>query len=317
MLLTVVLLCAFLVGLAIGGTSTCSVAAAKEVLVHRRGTTLYGFAIAVGAAGIATLSLRWFLGGSIHLAQNAPISAPLVLGAMLIGIGALINDACLLGTLARIGRGELRFLALPAGLALGYAVVDRRYALGADPTHAPPAAMPPLAAWASILVFLLLLGWAWQWHRRSDRASRPGASRRRILMLAMGGFGALLFALEPHWVYGDSIHAIVRRGGRLDIAADMRAAATALALLGGALAGAVAARSFVFRQPSLAGVAQSIVGGAMMAIGGTLIPGGNDTLLLAAIPAGSVGGIVAYLIMVVTVLAGLWLVRRQRHRSAR
>lgn len=57
-----------------------------------------------------------------------------------------------------------------------------------------------------------------------------------------------------------------------------------------------------------------------MALGASLIPGGNDTLLLAAIPSGTLSGLVAYLVMSVTVLLTLqsaaWLGARAHTKLA-
>ncbi len=49
-----------------------------------------------------------------------------------------------------------------------------------------------------------------------------------------------------------------------------------------------------------------------MALGGTLIPGGNDSLLLAAIPAVSLSGITAYAVMSATVMLVLAAGQRLR-----
>lgn len=46
-----------------------------------------------------------------------------------------------------------------------------------------------------------------------------------------------------------------------------------------------------------------------------LVPGGNDSLLLAAIPAGTLRGLAAFAVMLVTVV-GLTLLRAQSPRRA-
>lgn len=149
MLLILVLICAFLVGMAIGGSSTCAVTASREILLHRRGTMLLGFVIAMGIAGAITLPLHWLLGSAAHLASEVPISGALV-------SGAVINDACLLGTLARIGQGEVRFLALPFGLALGFALADRQPLLAAGPALGNVHATPMWPGIALVIGFALL-----------------------------------------------------------------------------------------------------------------------------------------------------------------
>lgn len=58
------------------------------------------------------------------------------------------------------------------------------------------------------------------------------------------------------------------------------------------------------QRPTAAGILRSIAGGALMGIGIGLIPGGNDALILAAMPTLSPGGVVAYLVMTTTIVFG-------------
>lgn len=300
----IILLCAFLVGSAIAASSTCAVAASREILFERRPDMLLGFVIAMGVAGLVTLPLHWLIGPAAHVSPVAPVSSSLVLGAVLIGLGAVVNDACLLGTLARIGQGEVRFLALPFGLALGFALADRQSLLVGGMPRPNPHELPSVPGFAVVAIFAAMAVWGWQRRGRALRKNSGAGGRPRAMMLAMGLFGALLFCLAPQWTYSDAIHAIVRRGG-MQMQADTRAFAPALALLAGALVSGLLTRAFVFRAPTTGTLARSLAGGAIMALGGTLIPGGNDSLLLAAIPAASLSGITAYTVMSATVMATL------------
>lgn len=312
--LILVLLSAFCVGMAISGSSTCAVTASREILSHRRGTMLLGFMIAMGVAGAVTLPLHWLFGPVAHLSSEVPLSGALLCGAMLIGLGAVINDACLLGTLARVGQGEIRFLALPLGLALGFALADRQALLSAGQAQGNVHAMMSWPGVMIVLGFAAIGIWAWRQRGRSlDMTAwrRPGP---RAMMLAMGLCGALLFTLEPNWSYSDAVRAIVRRGA-MDMQGDTRAFAPAVALLCGSLVSGVLSRSFVLQAPKPGGIARSLAGGAIMAFGGALIPGGNDTLLLAAIPSGTLSGVIAYLVMSATVLGVLHLIAHRSRRS--
>lgn len=308
-LLGFILLCAFLVGMAISASSTCAVAASREILLERRPDMLLGFVIAMGMAGLVTLPLHWLVGPSAHVSPVVPVSASLVLGAALIGLGAVINDACLLGTLARVGQGEVRFLALPFGLALGFALADRQSVLVAGMPRPNPHEMPSPQGVAVVAIFAAMALWAWQRRGKALRENSRAGEWPRGMMLAMGLCGALLFCLAPQWTYSDAIHAIVRRG-EMQMQADTPAFAPALALLAGALVSGLLTRAFVFRGPTAATLARSLAGGAIMALGGTLIPGGNDSLLLAAIPSASLPGITAYAVMSATVMVSLASMRR-------
>ena len=46
------------------------------------------------------------------------------MGAVALGIGALMNDGCPLGSLSRLGDGEIRLIAVPFGLAAGFLLID-------------------------------------------------------------------------------------------------------------------------------------------------------------------------------------------------
>lgn len=312
LLLTVVIACAFVVGMSISKGSTCAVTAAKELVFERHGTMLIGFAIAASVAGLVTHPLNWVSSATFHLAADVPISLALVAGAVLIGIGAVINDACLLGTLARIGQGEVRFLALPVGLAFGFAIADRQSLLAAGMSFGDADAVSPLPGWLVVVMSGALLIAAWLYQGQRGRLHPTAHTWPRGVMVVMGICGAVLFALEPHWTYSDAVHAAVDRGG-MDARTDARALVISLALVAGSVLSGILARVFVFQKPSFAQIGRSVAGGAVMALGGTLIPGGNDSLLLAAIPSGTLSGLTAYAIMSLTVPAVLWITRtRQR-----
>jgi toxin CptA len=83
----------------------------------------------------------------------------------------------------------------------------------------------------------------------------------------------------------------------------------ALVFLGGAFVGALTARRFKLRTPSLRGVVARLFGGALMGFGAALIPGGNDALVLMGLPLLQPAAFVAYAAMVAVIAAG-FLARR-------
>jgi uncharacterized protein len=106
----------------------------------------------------------------------------------------------------------------------------------------------------------------------------------------------LLYVLQPGWSYADA----VRRGVEPVMAmmtASWSGAIAALMTVFGAIVSATRLRVFNPARPSVADIARSLGGGVLIAIGATMIPGGNDTLLLASVPAGSVSGAIAFTVM--------------------
>ena len=94
-LLLLMMPCAFIFGFSVSQGGTCAVTAAKQLVYERHGTLLTGFAIAVGASGLICLPLAWIFGNTVYLTRDAMISPEFIAGAALLGIGAVINDACL------------------------------------------------------------------------------------------------------------------------------------------------------------------------------------------------------------------------------
>src|SRR5579863_8679647 len=188
-LLLLMMPCAFIFGFSVSQGGTCAVTAAKQLVYEKHGTLLTGFAIAVGASGLICLPLAWIFGNTVYLAHNAMISPELIAGAALLGIGAVINDACLFGTLSRISLGEVRFLALPVGLAIGFALLDRQSVLRPGPAHANELMHPSFAGFAAVCGFALLLGVAWVF--LGHRQPQLGAGRwpLRWAMILLGACG--------------------------------------------------------------------------------------------------------------------------------
>lgn len=60
---------------------------------------------------------------------------------------------------------------------------------------------------------------------------------------------------------------------------------TVAASIAGAVTAALRQGKWRLQRPALADIVKSFVGGALMGVGVALIPGGNDGLILAAIPA--------------------------------
>jgi uncharacterized protein len=304
--IAIAICCAFVVGLAVNRGSTCAVAAARDLVIVRRADAMVGFMISIGAAGLLTIVAKWLYGPLVHLVGDPPVGVALLSGAVLLGIGATINGACLFGTLGRIGNGELRFAGMPFGLAIGFAIASRIPHFAPGEAVANPLTQPSAYGAAVLLIFALIAGAAWHWLRnRSVTGSRWWSYRGAMLLL--GCAGAIEFMLIPGSTYVDAVKLSVL-GGMAGYTVPLTA--TVAALAGTTIAG-VTAGTFRVRWPRPSQFGRSLIGGVLMALGGWLIPGGNDALLLAYLPAATVGGLVAYVVMTLTVLGLIWV---RRHR---
>ena len=244
------------------------------------------------------------------------MTAGLIIGAVLLGIGALINDACLLGTLSRIGHGELRFLALPPGLALGFLLTDWLVPAGARTQTTNPLAVPSLVGGIVILAFMAIVIVSIRSMRR--RGDRGDVYRWSLwsAMIVLGFTGAVPFALAPGWTYADFVHRGVSFHSGMMASSGLAAISAAFAMVFGALCAGIVGRTYIQQVPDLVGLMRSVGGGVVMAVGIVIVPGGNDTVLLAELPLLTTSGLVGFAVMSATVTGLLWLQRRWSLRTA-
>ncbi|MFA4938875.1 YeeE/YedE thiosulfate transporter family protein [Brevundimonas sp.] len=312
---------AFWMGYSVNQGGTCAVATAHEILHHRRPLRFIGLLAASATAALVATALVWSgIAAAMH-AGTVGVTPTLLLGAVVFGCGALVNDACLLGSLGRLGDGELRLMLLPAGLAAGFLlaghILGEATASGSSLLSTPgQAAIVGLTVWAVVLVLSLAVI-ARRGGRRqvSDQGPLRGHERwpLALTMVVLGLTGGALFVTAPAWTFTDLVRdslPLAMAMARPDGIAALAVAATVC----GAIASSLRRRAWRVRRITARGAAKTLAGGALMGVGVAAIPGGNDGLVLAAIPALSPGGIAAYLVITMTIIVGLWF---KRLRSAR
>ena len=305
-------LCALLVGYSINQGGTCGVASARALVEQGRIDGFVGFAVATGAAGVVCLPTVWLIGMTAHASSIAIVSPALCLGAVLLGLGATLNDACLLGSLWRLGNGELRFLGLPAGLASGFLLVSL---LSGDITTSlqpNPLVTPGLGGVAIIIGSAVIFAVAWTVLRILP-SRETGKWPLGVAIAMLGVTGAMLYVLQPGWSYADTIR---REVSPLMAMTGIGGVVAAVLTLAGASVSAIRLGVFRPSRPSAHGLARSFGGGLLIAVGALMIPGGNDTLLLASVPAGSVSGALAYTIMTLVVLSCVAIEARGRRQRS-
>lgn len=262
---------AMLMGLAIQRGATCMVAAVDQAVSERR----YSRALTLGEAAL-------WVGGLIALAQLAGLLAMgpsryaasgwTVLGGVLLGLGAWINQACVFGAIARIGSGQWAWLATPAGFFLGCLVpIARPEAVGHPAPFANAAAVAlafaALALWRLIEAMRAPAFLSHLWH-----------PHRATLLIAVTFVAT--FLTVGMWAYTDALAAIARAmDGRIGLRGVM-----VLALLAGAILGGWFAGKLRWTPPAASTVLRCLVGGALMGAGGSLVPGSNDGLIMIGLP---------------------------------
>jgi toxin CptA len=304
-------LCAGVMGFAIQRGATCTVAAVDE-LVGRR---------SVGRLVSLVEAAVWVAGGllvaqALHLLPKMPsgyaLSGWVVLGGVLLGLGAFINQACVFGSLALFGSGRWAQLFMPVGFYLGCVSVGIVF----EPPPRPPlpygspvlqapgwvaAAFVAFVAWR--LVRPLLPGGAgavampFGRRVREALAARVWSPHAATSVIGITFFFTLMLA--GAWAYTDLLAALAR-GMASNLAARCL---LALALLAGAAWGGWTAGRFRGTRITAAQVTRSLAGGVLMGWGSLLIPGSNDGLILVGMPLLWPYAWVAFLAMCVAIAA--------------
>ena len=299
----VLLLLTLALGAALARVSLCAVGGMQQAVVARNYQGLERLLLAASGAGVVLLLFAGLAPGHVGLPAASRFHTGIIVGGALLGLGALLNGGCYLGSVLYLGSGNLNFLLTLVGIGLGARSAE---ALAPLRVAAVPAVRMALrfdwmagAGLFALLIVLLLRG---------------RSSRERWLALCAGMLGGVVCARHPGWSYGAVVETLAHGQA---YARDRNALLSAAMLFVGALAGARLAGRFELRRPTPWRGMRCLVGGTVMGCGAALIPGGNDTLLLWAIPGLAVNGALAYIVMLTTIGLGVALgARLQRAPGA-
>ncbi|MEO3473661.1 YeeE/YedE thiosulfate transporter family protein [Roseomonas sp. CAU 1739] len=280
--------CAGMMGFAIQRGATCTVAAVEEILERRSAGRLVAMVEAAAwvAAGLVVAQVLGALG---TMPVGYPVQERTIGGAVLLGLGAWLNRACAFGSIARLGSGEWAYLATPVGYLAGCLAFAP---LGPQPGPVPLAEGSPILQAPAWIVLPLVAVMAWRLARHAGGSWTPHAATTVIGITFL-----ITLLLVGAWSYTDLL---------AELARGMAGGAAArgvlfLALLAGAILGGwIAGRPGGTRMTPRA-LLRCFAGGAVMALGALLVPGGNDGLILLGMPLLWPYAWVAFLTMCVTV----------------
>jgi hypothetical protein len=282
--LAAALLCAGVMGLAIQRGGTCTVAAITELIRQRRAGRL----LALVEASL------WVAGGLLLMHRLGLMHSPAlgyaanrytVWGGALLGLGAVVNGACVFGAIARLGSGEWAFVATPIGFYLGCVSLKAVFAAAApQPLASTSVVLQASPLW--LLPFIAFVLW------RGLCALFRGASFADLkdalhqawsphgATLVIGLSFSLLLLLAGSWAYTDALAEVARGMSKQLLAKCL----LLLALYAGALAGGRWMGRWRGHTFDTTQLGRCLVGGALMAWGSLLIPGANDGLILIGMP---------------------------------
>jgi toxin CptA len=302
-------ICAALMGFAIQRGGTCLVAGVDELVTKKRVTRLLalGEASLLVAAGMVAAQLA----GVLPMEPRAfALTGWTVVGGMTMGLGAYVAGSCVFGAIARIGNGEPAYLLVPTGFFLGCLAALR---LGMSRLPQVIEAHSPVLGQALIFAGPLALFVAWRLLRTLS------AARRRMFLdyvwsphVATGVIGVtfvIMLLVVGAWNYTDYLAEAARHMASRGADRGL----LLLALFGGALLGGWTAGRIKPARPSLTALARCLIGGFMLGLGGSLVPGANDGLIMLGLPLLYPHAWVAVASMLVTIAAALKLTQ---HRAA-
>lgn len=312
------MLCASIMGYAIQRGGTCTVAAMEELLLQRRATRL-GAMLEASLWVAGGLLLAQTFGALASLPAGKALTRWTVLGAALLGLGALINKACVFGTVARWGKGEWAYLATGLGFYLGGWLAHQALRLDAPAPGAAAVSMSLLSAAPSVALLLLAAYAVWRLRGRlparrnaAGQVSRPdpglptkGWTPHAATAVIGITFVAMWLLVGGAWAYTDVL-ADWSRGMHHP---ELMRAALLLCVLGGALWGG---RHQVRLHNGLGAPLtwlRCLIGGTLMGMGSLLIPGSNDGLILLGMPLLLPHAWLAFAVMGASIALGMGLQR--------
>ena len=274
-------ICAALMGFAIQRGATCTVAAVGEV-VHK-GTTTKIVALAETAL--------WVAGGllvarALGLLPNVPggfaINQWTVIGAVFLGLGAYVNQACVFGAIARLGSGQWAYILTPLGFFVGVLTAPLLFsAMMPVPLDTLPMGSA-LPYWLAPIFAVFAI---WRIFR-IVRTPHPEAQGWRRLWapheatIVIGITFVIMLVIVGAWSYMDLlIHFAHGMADNL-----VWQGLLFIALLAGAVAGGWVGGSLKWHRQSAITLARCLAGGMLMGWGSLLVPGSNDGLILVGLP---------------------------------
>lgn len=227
------------------------------------------------------LSIAVGVGVSMSFPPGHPLDLMVVPGAVLLGIGARINGACMFGTVARLGSGQWSFALTPLGFLIGQ-ILFLRASTPIGRTLSPGAS-PMLFATALVLIPAALFA-LWriaglvQAARQRRLSSHLWSAHGATAVIGLC-FVVLMLAVGP-WAYTEALTDLA--AGRM--ASEALRAGLVVALVAGSIFAGAAGGALRSESPTMRSAGRCLTGGALMGMGSLVVPGGNDSLLLVGMP---------------------------------
>ncbi len=318
-LFTVLAPLAFAVGFALQRGNVCSVLAARQIVWMGRWTRLRGLLLASAWGFAILIPLTWLDVGPFKLSQQYPPTLLTAFAGVLYAFGCFVNGACIFGVCSRMTAGHISFIfsipAMSIGAALG----------GHTPLAPQPSALAPTVAASHGPILLGIWGLVTLWlvwtairmvraHWRAgvtfSNILRQSRWRSGMAALIIGVLGSILFATDTAWFYPAMAKRLTVYAAGLTASVPLDSIVGGLALFLGSIVAARFKGRMVVRPPHLRPSIQAFVGGLIIGFAWSMIPGGNDAMVLYLLPSLAIHGLIAYATMLLTLVGIEYLKRR-------
>jgi toxin CptA len=278
-------------GYAIQQGSTCTVAAINEYLdkgTVNRFKSLIETALWVLIGELFLFRLGW---ANLEL-PIWQISTVSILGAMLLGLGAYINGACAVGTIARIGNAEWDYFITIIGFFCGALLLPNLHLDELHPTAIGHTSIPNVPDWLLIILGCLLAYRAWQLFQKGLHPY--------FLTVVVGIFFLALLVFEHAWSYTDLLVDIAQ----LKDVSYLPRVILFITFLGGAVWGGRNNRkSSPKKIVTKHHIIRRFIGGAAIGFATGLLPGSHDSLILLYMPMLILNAWLGFIVIVATIFA--------------
>lgn len=280
----IALVLVFVIGIGVQRGNTCTVVAFDDLLHRRSPDRLLAIVYCwLWVAGGLTL-LKVTTGFTLD-AQLFPVTVWSAIGGFILGIGAVVNGACTVGTVARIGSGEYAYTLTLVGFLIGCFLAPHVFGRTAT-SHSGSTATTtslnyPVLALIGLAFVIVMTIWRLATHdRESFRDFLHTAWDPRTALMVV----AVLFVGVVHiygaWAYTDLL-GDVAKGADKQIVERF---ALFVTLLAGAIVGGRTLRGTRPIGPLVPRVIRCTLGGIIMGIGFSLAPGAFDGMTLLGQP---------------------------------
>lgn len=306
-------LLSLMVGFTVRRAGICLVRATQEVIERKPPKVMIFIAQALLVALFVTLSATYIFSERINRSISFPVDLRMLAAAFIYGIGIAINGACALGTLNALFSGRVSYLFTIIGFVVGYLAF-----LSGDISQPIPIGYNTFQHSLIYSVsFFLSISFLMLFAKRSankntldeviptiamaNRFITDPVNREFFAIVTLGLASGLLYLLGGSWDYTNWMMHCVLSISDVEHLMPPHLGKTATGLISGIIIATIISKGFNFDLGRPKIYLRNFLGGILMAFGAALIPGGNDTIILYAMPGLALHAIPALLAIILGV----------------